>query len=49
MPGVIAYNVDFDGDSATVLYDAKTATVEQLKQAIAVAGYQVGNVRQVER
>lgn len=48
MPGVIAYDVDLRSNSATVLYDPATVTVDGLKQAIAQAGYQVRGAREVQ-
>ncbi len=46
--GVVAYDVDLGTDSATVVYDPAEATVEDLKEAIADAGYQVRGVREIQ-
>jgi len=40
-PGIIAYDVDWKSDSATILYDPGKVSIEGLKQAIARAGFQV--------
>ncbi len=48
MPGVVAYEVDLRSNSATVLYDPATVTIDGLKQAITQAGYQVRGAREVE-
>lgn len=48
MPGVLAYEVDLSTDSATVLYDPAQATIDDLKQAIAEAGYRVRGVREIQ-
>ena len=47
--GVIAYDVDLKTDSATVLYDPAKVTVEQLKQAVAEAGFQVKGVEEITK
>lgn len=47
LPGVIAYEVDLKSDSATVLYDPAKVTVEELKKAVAEAGFQVRAVEEV--
>ncbi len=47
VPGVIAYDVGVKSDSATVLYDPAKVTIEQLKKAIAEAGFQVRAVEEV--
>jgi copper chaperone len=49
VPGVIAYDVDVKSDSATVLYEPAKVTIEQLKKAIAEAGFQVRAVEEVDR
>lgn len=47
VPGVIAYEVDLKSDSATVLYEPAKVTVEELKKAVAEAGFQVRAVEEV--
>lgn len=46
---MIAYNVQFDDDSATVLYDPEKVTLEALKAAVTAAGYQPRTVRELEQ
>lgn len=48
IPGVLAYEVTLETDSATVLYEPSRVTIADLKQAIAEAGYQVRGVRVLE-
>jgi copper chaperone CopZ len=48
VPGVIAYDVDLRSNSATILYDPATVTIDGLEQAIAQAGYQVRGTREVQ-
>ena len=47
--GVIAYDVDLKSDSATVLYDPAKVTVEQIKQTIAEAGFQVRGIEELPK
>ena len=47
--GVIAYDVDLKSDSATVLYDPMKVSVEELKQAIAQAGFQAKSVEEISK
>lgn len=49
LTGVIAQDVDLKSDSATVLYDPAKVTVEQLKQAVAEAGFQVTDVEEIAK
>jgi len=41
--------VDLKSDSATVLYDPATVTIEKLKLAIAEAGFQVRGTEEIPR
>jgi len=47
--GVIVYDVDLKSDSATVLYDPTKLTINDLKKAIADAGYQVRGVEEIDK
>jgi len=47
--GVIAHDVDLKSDSATVLYDTAKVTVEQIKQAVAEAGFQVRGMEEITK
>jgi copper chaperone CopZ len=47
--GVIAHEVDLKSDSATVLYDPAKATVEQIKQAVVEAGFQVRGMEEIDK
>jgi len=47
--GVIAHEVDLKSDSATVLYDPTKVTVEQIKQAVAEAGFQVRGMEEIAK
>jgi len=49
VPGVIKYDVNLKTDSATVLYDPAKVTIEQLKQAIAEASFQVRSVEEITK
>lgn len=49
LPGVIAYDVDWKSDIATVLYDPGKVTIEEIKQAIAQTGFQVRGVEEVSK
>lgn len=49
LPGVIAYDVDWKSDTATVLYDPGKVTIEEIKQAIAQTGFQVRGVEEVSK
>lgn len=49
VPGVIAHDVGLKSDSATVLYDPAKVTVEQIKQAVAEAGYQVRGIEEITK
>lgn len=46
-PGIIAYDVDWKRDMATILYDPDKVTIEDLKQAVARAGFQVRAVEEL--
>jgi hypothetical protein len=48
-PGIIAYDVILEGDVAIVLYDPLAANLEDLKRAVARAGYRVGSVHELEK
>ena len=47
--GVIVYDVNLKSDSATVLYDPTKLTINDLKKAIADAGYQVRGVEEIDK
>ena len=47
--GVIAHDVDLKTDSATVLYDPAKVTAEQIKQAVAEAGFQVRGIEEITK
>ncbi len=49
VPGVIAYDIDLKSDSATVLYDPAKVTIEQLKQAVTDAGFQVRGMEEIPK
>lgn len=49
IPGIIAYDVDWKSDSATILYDPSKVTIEGLKQAVARAGFQVKRVEEIAK
>jgi copper chaperone CopZ len=49
MSGIIAYDVDWKSDIATILYDPNKVTIEDLKQAVARAGFQVRAVEEVSK
>ena len=49
VPGVIAYDVDLESDSATILYDPKKVSIEELKQAVAQAGFQAKSVEEISK
>lgn len=49
IPGIIAYDVDWKSDSATILYDPKKVSTEALKQAITQAGFQVRAVEELTK
>ena len=48
-PGVIAYDVDWKSDIATVLYDPGKVSIEGLKQAVARAGFQVRGIEEIAK
>lgn len=48
-PGIIAYDVDWKSDTATVLYDSTKLTLDHLKQAIAKSGFRARAVLEVSR
>ena len=43
LAGVTAVTVDLEKATATVSYDAKSVSETNLKEAIAEAGYEIGN------
>ncbi|MBI2087887.1 MAG: heavy-metal-associated domain-containing protein [Deltaproteobacteria bacterium] len=45
----MAYDVDLKSDSATVLYDPAKASIEELKKAVARAGFQVRAVEELSK
>jgi copper chaperone CopZ len=47
VPGVVAYAVDLRTNSATVLFDPAAVRVEDLQQAVRLAGFRVGAARDV--
>jgi copper chaperone CopZ len=47
LTGVIAHDVDLKSDSATVLYDPAKVSVEQIKQAVSEAGFQVRGLEEI--
>lgn len=49
VPGIIAYDVDLKSDSAIVLYNSTKLTIDDLKKAIANAGYQVRGVQEIDK
>jgi len=49
VPGIIAYDVDLKSDSAIVLYNSTKLTIDDLKKAIADAGYQVRGVQEIDK
>jgi copper chaperone CopZ len=46
---VIAYDVDLKSDSATILYDPKKVSIEELKQAVAQAGFQAKSIEELPK
>jgi copper chaperone CopZ len=48
-PGIIAYDVDWKGDKATILYDPAKVSIEELKKAIARAGFQARGVEELSK
>lgn len=46
-PGIIAYDVDWKRDTATILYDPAKVNIEGLKQAVARAGFQVRGIEEI--
>lgn len=48
-PGIIAYDVDWKSDTATVLYDPTKVSIEALKQAVVQAGFQVRAVEELTK
>ncbi|MBI2350227.1 MAG: heavy-metal-associated domain-containing protein [Deltaproteobacteria bacterium] len=48
-PGVIAYDVDWKSDKATILYDPAKVSIEELKKAIARAGFQARAVEELSK
>lgn len=49
LPGVIAYDVDWKSDSATILYDPTKVGIEGLKKVVAEAGFQVKRVEEIAK
>ena len=49
LPGVIAYDVDWKSDTATILYDPTKVGIEGLKKAVAEAGFQVRAVEELTK
>jgi len=47
--GVIAYDVDWKSDKATILYDPAKVSIEELKKAIVRAGFQVRAVEEMAK
>jgi len=47
--GVIAYDVDWKSDKATILYDPARVSIEELKKAIARAGFQVKGMEETSK
>lgn len=45
--GILSYEVDLKTDSATVIYDAKVVTTDQIVQAVADAGYRASQVKEI--
>lgn len=48
-PGVIAYDVDWKSDKATILYDPARVGIEELKKAIARAGFQAKGIEELDK
>ncbi|MDF0727731.1 heavy-metal-associated domain-containing protein [Cytobacillus sp. S13-E01] len=46
--GVIDFEVNLSKDRATVVFDPSQVTIDQIKQAIADVGYEVGEVMEVK-
>lgn len=46
--GIISFDVNLSKDRATVVFDPGLVNVDQIKQAIADVGYEVGEVMEVE-
>jgi copper chaperone CopZ len=48
-PGVVAYDVDWKSNIATILYDPDKVSIEGLKQAVARAGFQVRGTEELSK
>lgn len=46
--GITSFDINLSEDSATVVFDPGQVTIDEIKQAIADVGYEVGKVTEVE-
>ena len=46
--GIIGFHVNLSEDRATIVFEPSQVTIEQIKQAIADVGYEVGQVLEVK-